>query len=98
MSILYGALVWGAHFGLLYGFTALACARGFAGVQWLGISVIVWTIAVATALALLAVALIALRGARSARPSGSNSAGVAALAGLGIIWEAVPASFVQACG
>jgi hypothetical protein len=37
----YGPALWALHFAALYGFTALACARGFAGA-------VPWVIAAAT--------------------------------------------------
>ena len=100
MTIIYGALIWAAHFMTLYGFTALACARGYASAQWLGISAVAWTGTVATALALAALAPIALPALRDARRGGSNgwlAVGVAALAALGIVWEALPTWIAPAC-
>ena len=33
---LAGLLIWAFHFGAIYAFQALACARGFAGARWRG--------------------------------------------------------------
>jgi hypothetical protein len=35
-----GLLVWAVHFGLVYTFNALACARGFVGLQVFGFGVV----------------------------------------------------------
>ena len=78
-------------------FTTLACARGFASVQWLGIGVVAWVVGVATVIALLAAASVIVAAARQRRAAGSrrgSTAGVAALAALAIVWEALPAMLV----
>ena len=98
MPILYATLVWAAHFTTLYGFTALACARGFASSQWLGISAVGWTVDIATLLALAADVAIALRSLRVRNAMAWLGAGVAALSALGIAWVALPALMVPACG
>ena len=42
-----GVVVWAVHFAMIYGSTALACARGFARRAWLGVGVVAWAIGAA---------------------------------------------------
>ena len=96
-----GALVWALHFMAIYGFAALACARGFAGVRWLGIGVVARRIGVATVIALGALLLIVARALRGRAGGGFDAqitAGVAALAAVAIVWETLPAVMVPTCG
>src|SRR3546814_6226724 len=60
MGALAGRLIWAAHFLLIYGFAALACARGFADVRLLGAGVVPLIVGAATAVAILAVAAMLL--------------------------------------
>lgn len=97
--MLSGALIWAAHFLTIYGITTLACARGFAAAQWLGIGVVPWAIGVATLVALAAAAAV-IASTRRMPVIGFTewiTAGVAALAMLAIAWEALPAIMVPAC-
>lgn len=57
MSMLFGLLVWAAHFLFVYVFAALACARGFASASLFGFGIVPATIVGSTAIAVLAVAL-----------------------------------------
>lgn len=68
--------IWAGHFALIYGFTALACARSFAAlVPWV---VVPASIAAAAALAWLAIP----------RWRDTLTAGLAGLALIAIVWEA----------
>jgi hypothetical protein len=99
LRMLSGALIWAVHFMAIYGFTALACARGFAAAQWLGIGVVAWAIGAATLVALVAIAAV-IASTRTAPVIGFTewiTAGVAALAMVAIAWEALPAIMVPAC-
>src|SRR3546814_2141641 len=60
MGALAGRLIWAAHFLLIYGFAALACARGFADVRLLGAGVVPLIVGAATAVAILAAAAMLL--------------------------------------
>src|SRR3546814_15575902 len=60
IGALAGLLIWAAHFLLIYGFAALACARGFADVRLLGAGVVPLIVGAATAVAILAVAAMLL--------------------------------------
>lgn len=96
-----GVIVWAAHFGTIYGFTGLACARQFhdAGAVWVG--AVPWVIGIATA---VAAALMALLIAPALRASRTNdfvewmTAATAGLALIGILYEAVPVFMLPICG
>jgi hypothetical protein len=87
-----GVIVWALHFTTVYGFTALACARGFAGaVPW-----------VAGAASLIAVAAMLLIIARNLSSRGDferwMAFSIAGLALVGIVFETVPVYLVRTCG
>jgi uncharacterized membrane protein YhaH (DUF805 family) len=96
---LAGLLIWAAHFLLVYGATALLCARGA------GAAVALLTIAVATVVALAA--LLAVLAVAHRRKQGLDSTGrhlLAALATFGavialvaVIWEALAGAFLPSC-
>jgi hypothetical protein len=95
-----GAVIWGVHFGLIYGYTALACARGFADVKWLGLSVVTAAILAATVLAAAAVLTFVVPAIRAGLSSFENwmTAGGGAFALLAIVWEGfVPVLIVPVC-
>jgi hypothetical protein len=95
-----GALIWAVHFMAIYGFTTLACARDFATTQWLGIGIVAWAIGAATIIALAAAVAVVVSATRTAPVIGFTdwiTAGVAALAALAIVWEALPVIMVPAC-
>lgn len=84
-------LIWALHFGLVYGFTSLACARGLAA--W-----VPWVIAAASVAAALA-ALGLLRHAHN-RLDGFSAWMTAALtltALVAIVYETTGAFTVPAC-
>jgi hypothetical protein len=86
-----GALVWAAHFTALYGFTALACGRGFAGA-------VPWVAGGATLAAIGALGLIAWR--HRGRRDEFNAWLTLALAGLAllaVVYETVPLFIVPIC-
>jgi hypothetical protein len=89
--IIGGILVWAAHFGVLYGFTALACARGFPGA-------VPWVTGVATVAALAALGVVAhrLRGRRGDFEAWLALA-IAGLALVAVLYEAIPLFIVPAC-
>lgn len=94
-----GVIIWAVHFTAIYGFTALACARGFAALQWLGIGIVPWAIGGATLLAATATLTILVAAVRTARDSFESwmTAGVAALALIAILWETLPVLMVPVC-
>jgi hypothetical protein len=86
-----GILVWALHFAALYGFTSLACARGF------GAS-IPWVAGTATAAALVAMTLIALRAApRRAGFTAWMTLAIVGFAAIGVMYDAVPLLIVPPC-
>jgi uncharacterized membrane protein YoaK (UPF0700 family) len=86
-----GPLVWALHFTALYGFAALACARGFA-------QVLPWVVAAATLVAGALAGALVLRHARRGDFIDWLTAALAAFALLAIAWQAVPAFVVPSCG
>jgi hypothetical protein len=86
-----GVLLWALHFALVYGFTGLACARG-----WLG--GIPWFVGIATLAAGAAAAFVILRGLpRRAEFVDGIALGLAAFALVAILWEGLSIAMVPAC-
>jgi hypothetical protein len=80
-----GVIVWALHFTLIYGYTALACARGFGGTSWF--------VGAATVLAaLLALAIFLANLSREF--TRWLSAALAAAALVGIVFEGLTPLFV----
>jgi hypothetical protein len=89
LRISLGVALWALHFTLIYGFTALACARGF------GASA-PWFVGGATAVAAAAaIAIIATH--LSPEFTRWMTAAVAGLALVAIAWEGLSAFMVPAC-
>jgi hypothetical protein len=88
------AVIWAAHFGAIYGLTALACARQMA-------ALVPWVVGLASVIALaglLALAIPAgLRALRSARLADSLAAGLGGLAMVAVAWEGAALFWVPAC-
>lgn len=108
--MLGGFLIWAAHFAVVYGFTALACARGFASAQVVGLNTVSLVIGATTLLAVLGLALSLRRTFQTPMPAGSDDASttppsftryttvaIAALALVAILWQALPVLFLPAC-
>jgi hypothetical protein len=101
-----GFMVWGAHFGILYGFTALACARQFHEAGWLGLGVVPWVVIVATVAAVGTIVAV-LRPVWRRRGRGPDAVtpafldwmtlAVGGLSLLAIGFEAIPVWLVPAC-
>lgn len=86
-----GVIVWSLHFAVIYGFTALACARGMA-------APVPWIIGVATLAgggACVAIMVAAL--GRREQFESWVAAGVAGFALLAILWESIPVLTVAPC-
>ncbi|WP_230530877.1 hypothetical protein [Microvirga roseola] len=105
-----GFLIWGAHFGVVYIFNALACARLFAGQTYFGFGVVPLTVSILTILALaavLAVLLLALwrrgpaRTSRDDKPVNDfmryTTITIAGLSLVAIAWNGIPALIVPPC-
>ena len=89
LRISMGILVWALHFTLIYGFTALACARGFGAAA-------PWVVGVATVLAAAAaIAIIVTH--LSSEFTRWMTAAVGGFALIAIVWEGLPALMVPAC-
>ncbi|HYE35798.1 hypothetical protein [Methylocaldum sp.] len=107
LRMLSGVLIWGAHFGVVYIFTALACARRFQDLSWLGIDIVSWTVAIATVMAIAGILVILLpawrnlyhRSPQPATPAFIDWMTVAfgGLALLAIVLEALPVMLVPIC-
>lgn len=86
------AVVWGLHFGAVYGGTALACARGVPQAAPV-------VVAIATVCAMVALLWVVRAGWRErAAFEPLFSASLAGFALLAVLWEAAPALWVPACG
>jgi hypothetical protein len=86
-----GALCWALHFAAVYGFTGVACARGYA-------QAVPWAILACTVVAGLGAAAVMSVALRQ-RESFEHwlAAAIAGAAMLAIVWEALPALLVPAC-
>lgn len=95
-----GVIVWSLHFLAIYGFAAIACARGLGDSRWLGVGVV--TIA-AIAASVLALALLAklfvpvTRRWHAASFEDWLATTIAGLSAIGIVWETVPVFIVPPC-
>lgn len=111
LFMLGGLLIWGAHFGVVYIFNALACARRFDGLSYFGIGIVPLTVLATTVAALLAtlgVLILAFRRRGPARllrePGPANdfmrnlTASIAALSMVAIAWNGLPVLLTPPCG
>ena len=105
-----GLLVWGVHFGVIYGFNSLACTRGFAGLSVLGFGLVPVVVSAATLVALAGTGIVLLlamwrRGpahsSRDDRPVDDflryTTIAIAALSLVAIAWNGLPALIVPPC-
>jgi hypothetical protein len=90
MKIASPIVVWAVHFGLIYGFTGLACARGWE-------RAVPWTVGAATILAAVLTLALILTNLSSGFTRWMTAA-VAALALVAILFEGVPVLLIPACG
>lgn len=102
-------LIWGLHFGAVYGVNGLACARGWDGALLAGIPAVPALVVGATLAAMLLCALVLLRAVRGRGPAADATrdprefarwftalgAGAALIA---ILWNGLPALQVPPCG
>lgn len=84
-----GIVIWALHFTVVYGYTALACARGYG-------AAITAVINAATVLAACAAALVTWRSMHTAERDWLG-AGVAGLALFAIVLEGLPVWIVSPC-
>ena len=86
-----GVIVWAAHFLAVYGFTGLACARGWA-------AAVPWGVGLATVAALGIAAMLLARGVgRRGEFENGIATGLAAFALLAIAWEGLALLLVDPC-
>jgi len=87
----WGAIAWAVHFGLLYGVTSLACARGLGGV-------VPWIAGAVTIAALLASgAIVAIALPDRARFASWMTAAIAGIAAIAIAFEGLAVVMVPTC-
>lgn len=86
-----GVLCWALHFAAIYGFTGVACARGFT-------HAVPWAVGAITLVACAGAAVV-MRIALRRRESFEHwlAAALAGAALIAIAWEALPALLVPAC-
>jgi hypothetical protein len=89
LRVAYGPLIWLVHFSVLYGFNAIACARGFPGA-------VPWVVAAATLALALAAGFLVLKTTKDEFVDWLSAA-LAALSLLAILWQALPALMVSPC-
>ncbi len=100
-----GLVFWAAQFTIVYGLTAVACARGWHGHAFLGLDVVRAGIAAATLLALVGTGMVLWRTLARRSHGGGESADfivavtlwVCGLSLLAIAYNGVPALILPAC-
>lgn len=105
-----GLIIWAARFLAIYTFTALACAKGFAGEAVAGIGIVPAFIGAATIVALTANILVIISGLARVRAQpgpadelepvpfiGYTGAGIAGLSIVAILWESLPVLVLPVC-
>jgi hypothetical protein len=106
LLMLFGPMVWAAHFLVIYGFTGIACARGLQQAEWLGMNIVTWVIAATAFVAVAAILLLAWQGGykstnNTARDNASftrwMTAGLGFLSIVAIVWESITVLLVPAC-
>ncbi|MBK1840003.1 hypothetical protein JHL17_21585 [Azospirillum sp. YIM B02556] len=103
-------LVWAAHFGVVYGINGLVCARTPEGASLFRLPLSMALVGIATLLALGWVAILLGKAVQGAGPAGHVAAADprrfarwfviagSASALVAILWVAMPALLVPACG
>ena len=105
-----GLLVWAAHFTVVYGFTTVACVKGLAVADVLGVGIIPFVIGAATLLAWATTGAILISATSGPIPPHSarygettehflqyTAATIAALSLVAIAWNAIPVLLVTPC-
>ncbi|MGZ8972715.1 hypothetical protein [Methylomagnum sp.] len=107
LRMLSGPIVWGAHFLFVYVFSALAVARQFHGVSWLGAGLVSWAVGLATVLAVAAIVALVFPAWRRVRerPGHGTAAFLSwmtvafgGLALLAVLWVALPVLLIPVGG
>ena len=95
-----GVLVWAAHFGAIYTFHALVCARNHADVTWLGVNIVTGFVLAATAAAAAALMVVIRSGLHAGTNAFENwlTASTAALSLVAVLWQGLlPVFMVPVC-
>jgi hypothetical protein len=90
LRISAGVIVWALHFASLYGFNALACARGFPGA-------VPWVTGAATLAALAGTAWLLIREGRREGFEGWLAFSIAAVVLVAILFQTAPLLIVSPC-
>ena len=104
-----GLVAWAVQFTVIYGATAVLCARGYGDASLLGIRIVPLTVAVATALALAATGLVFAHARADKRRTApqtdpmdrfltSTTLPVSGFSLVAIAWQVLPALLVPSCG
>jgi hypothetical protein len=95
-----GVIIWAVHFGVIYGYTGLACARRFgaSGDTWLAL--VPWVVGVATVAGVISAAAFIPGAVRAARTQFVEwvSGWLAAFAILAMVLEGITILWVPVCG
>jgi hypothetical protein len=87
-----GIAVWALHFTVIYGFAAIACARGF-------VQAVPWAIGTATLLAVVLIAGILVRSySRRSEFVYWMTTGLAALSLVAVLFQTAPVFWFPTCG
>lgn len=105
MTMLYAPAVWLAHFSAVYVLLSLVCASDAAGRTLLGVGIVPFGVALASAVALALIAVIAWgsragsRGARRAPEAfpARASLPLCGVSALAVAWVAYPAFVLPPC-
>jgi hypothetical protein len=104
-SMMLGLIIWAAFFLFIYVFQAVACAKGWADKTIMGQGVVPLAVGAATVVALAAVLFQIVR--ELSFPAGQDQTTrfirrttvlFAWLAGVAILWSALPAVVLTSCG
>jgi len=102
-------LIWAVHFGAIYGFNGLVCARGWDGAELLGLPMVPVVVSAATVAALVLTGMVLWLAVRGGGPAARASedprrfvrwftAASAGAALIAILWNGLPALQVTPCG
>lgn len=92
LCISSGGIVWALHFAAIYGYTGLACARGFQ-------HTLAWALGSFTAVGVAALCVIMLKAFRERdRFEGWMTMMIALFALMAVLWETAAVPFIAHCG
>lgn len=108
LATMVGLYAWAAQFTVVYGFTAVACARGFAHASVFGIGIVRLIIVAASVAAFAVTAIAFVRSLRAHRRSGEATSQrdgflvyltvlISGLSLVAIVWTGLPAFLIPVC-